>query len=530
MSFHFRKGSVPSPLGSRRKSHLHLTAYITTTRRTAPLTQGHVRVHQSHAPPFSQGLPSGLARSQQLYMMQRFLNIPATPSYVDKDGGLVLDRVVANIGGNTWWHTLTLRLRAQRAWNTQQFSEGKPHQVLGDPSMYALGGRFRAGFSRSTVFKAFGELGSLKGLVERFKTLSNNNNNNNNGEGGAAGGDLDEKPRGRVTLQSKLLPWHVFQADVSLRERYQTADGYVDGPSHASLSLASRGPQFLNYRFGVRQWLDETLPAFERATTPEGGALLRPPPRREATAGVSLEQQMVLWRGERRPAASGRRPGGYAALPQKPCVTVGGLIGAVARLPLVDSDGWVRGEFEGRHVASASLHANIGSFSRPILDYTALDLRYHVGATQPYRPLSDPKPAGEMSAIERAVNFNGRVQVESEVVHLAATQQLLGPLRLRAEVRCTPQAVGAATKSAWRELSSTTTTTGGGAGGGAVQGAGAGGKLGSAWTAVKGEMAGCELIYGVDCPIPPALGAARLVAWYNVNRGEAMAEMRLFDL
>ena len=73
-----------------------------------------MRVHQSQAPPFSLGLPSGLARSQQLYMMQRFLNIPATPSYVAKDHGLVLDRVVVNLGGRTWWHTLTLRLRAQR--------------------------------------------------------------------------------------------------------------------------------------------------------------------------------------------------------------------------------------------------------------------------------------------------------------------------------------------------------------------------------------------------------------------------------
>ena len=93
----------------------------------ASALEGHVRVHQSSAPPFTLGLPSGLARSQQLYMMQRFLNIPATPSYDDSKGvgdGLVLDRVVANFGGRSWWNTFTLRLRAQRAWNTQQFSEG----------------------------------------------------------------------------------------------------------------------------------------------------------------------------------------------------------------------------------------------------------------------------------------------------------------------------------------------------------------------------------------------------------------------
>jgi hypothetical protein len=56
------------------------------------------------------------------------------------------------------------------------------------------------------------------------------------------------------------------------------------------------------------------------------------------------------------------------------------------------------------------------------------------------------------------------------------------------------------------------------------------GRFGSAWHSVRGEMSAAEVIYGVDCPLPPALGAARLVAWYNVTRAEAMAEMRLFDL
>ena len=272
---------------------------------SAAAPDGHVRVHQSQAPPFSLGLPSGLARSQQLYMMQRFLNIPATPSYVAKDHGLVLDRVVVNLGGRTWWHTLTLRLRAQRAWNTQEFSKGKPHQVLGDPSMYALGGRFRAGFGRDTVLKAVGELGSLKPWAERFRRLTGRDPNVQNPANVPAAPPLphEEKPRGRVTLQSKSIPFHLVQFDVSHRERYQTPGGYRDGPSHASASVSSRGPQPFNYRFGVRQWLDDTIPAFER--TP-GSAALRPPPRREFTAGASLEHQATLWRGASR--ASARSP------------------------------------------------------------------------------------------------------------------------------------------------------------------------------------------------------------------------------
>ena len=303
---------------------------------TAP--DGHVRVHQSSPPPVSLGRPSGLARSQQLYMMQRFLNIPATPSYVEKDGGLVLDRVVANVGGKSWWHTLTLRLRAQRAWNTQEFSKGKPHQVLGDPSMYALGGRVRVGFGPNTVLKAVGELGSLKPWAERFRRLTGRDPNVQNPANVPAAPPLphEEKPRGRVTLQSKSIPFHLVQFDVSHRERYQTPGGYRDGPSHASASVSSRGPQPFNYRFGVRQWLDDTIPAFER--TP-GSAALRPPPRREFTAGASLEHQATLWRGEP-PRASARSPSrGYAALPQLPCVSVGALVGAVARVPLLTPRG-----------------------------------------------------------------------------------------------------------------------------------------------------------------------------------------------
>ena len=470
---------------------------------TAP--DGHVRVHQSSPPPFSLGLPSGLARSQQLYMMQRFLNIPATPSYVEKDGGLVLDRVVANVGGKSWWHTLTLRLRAQRAWNTQEFSKGKPHQVLGDPSMYALGGRVRVGFGPNTVLRAAGEIGSLRPVVEWVQRLTNGApapdpaaanlpplnakgvkssgpgganavNNNNAGSSSLNAPDAaDEAFRGRITLQSKSVPFHVVQVDLSRAERYQTPRGYQDGPSHVSAHIASRGPSALNYRVGVRQWLDETLPEFERAPGSRGpGYPDRAPPRRELSAGVSLEHQATLWRGERRPAPPGRRPGGYAALPQRPCVCVGGAIGAVARVPLADDpeSQWVAGRAEARHVASATAHCSLGSFQRPVLDYTSIDVRFDAGATQ-VRGFGDgPGPGGSggtpnggnqnaaggsgmkassspMSAFQRAVNFDGRVAVESETLTLAATQQVLGPIRVRAEVRCSPAAACDAARSWW---------------------------------------------------------------------------------
>jgi len=494
---------------------------------SAAALDGHVRVHQSHAPPFSLAMPSGLARSQQLYMMQRFLNIPATPSYVKAEDGMVLDRVIANVGGRTWWHTLTLRLRAQRAWNSQSFNEGRPHRILGDPSLYALGGRFRAGFSRHTVLKAFGELGSLKGLLGRFGGLRRadpnaSNPNVTNAPQGVASAttiDPDEIPRGRVTLRSTAVPYHVFTADWSRRERFQTVDGYEQGASHVTLSLASRGPQHVNYRVGVRQWLDETVPPFELA--PEGGR--RAPPRREFVAGASAEKQLTLWRGEVRPPAEGKRPGGYAALPVKPCVTIGGILGAICRVPMGNSEpGWKSGEGEWRQVCSGTAHVSFGSFQRPMFDYTSVDLRYDAGAIAPRRPLAE-RPAHELTVVERALESSG-VRVESETVTLAATQQILGPLRGRLEVRCHPGALVRATTEGWNSFKTPRKESDGE--GGEVYS----GRFGSAWHSVKGEMSAAEVIYGVDCPLPPALGAARLVAWYNVTRAEAMAEMRLFDL
>ena len=525
-----RKLGKMSPLSQRAMEPTKAAfgkAFWDQEAESAAALDGHVRVHQSHAPPFSLAMPSGLARSQQLYMMQRFLNIPATPSYVKAEDGMVLDRVIANVGGRTWWHTLTLRLRAQRAWNSQSFNEGRPHRILGDPSLYALGGRFRAGFSRHTVLKAFGELGSLKGLLGRFGGLRRADPNASNpnvtnapqGVAPAATIDPDETPRGRVTLRSTAIPYHVLTADWSNRERFQTCDGYEQGASHFTLSLASRGPQHVNYRVGVRQWLDETVPPFELA--PEGGR--RAPPRREFVAGASAEKQLTLWRGEVRPPAEGKRPGGYAALPVKPCVTIGGILGVICRVPMGNSEpGWKSGEGEWRQVCSGTAHVSFGSFQRPMFDYTSVDLRYDAGAIAPRRPLAE-RPAHELTVVERALESSG-VRVESETVTLAATQQILGPLRGRLEVRCHPRALVRATQLGWNSFKTPRKESDGE--GGEVYS----GRFGSAWHSVKGEMSAAEVIYGVDCPLPPALGAARLVAWYNVTRAEAMAEMRLFDL
>ena len=566
---------------------------------TAP--DGHVRVHQSQAPPLSIGLPSGLARSQQLYMMQRFLNIPATPSYVKDDGGLVLDRVVMNVGGRTWWQTLTLRLRAQRAWNTPEFSKGKPHHVLGDPSMYALGGRFRVGFGAHTVLRGLGELGSLSGAVEDFRKFKRrlrldgagedaDESNARNAPKGIKSSnkfkasnsyDDDISPRGRVTLQTKAISGHLVSCDASLRERYQTPTGYKDGPSFVSFSLASRGSRWFNYKLGVRQWLDNVIPPFERGVDQGGNkTVTRPPPRREATAGASVEHQVTLWRGKRRPTPQGKggRPGGYTALPQTPCVVVGALVGGTARIALADDSSGDdvagtsssaqtslgKGQVDHRQCVSVTAHASFGSFSRPLLDYTSVDFRYDLGSTSSGgmngdAPLMDAKDAPK-TMMEKMIQsqFAGSVKVESEMFTIGATQQVIGPVRARAELRIGPGAAGRAARAGWGEVTkkqnaglgkqsdaskppvpprgSNSKSSSGKYGAkptltsSSPSSAGNQSRMSSAWRAARREAPNAELVYGVDCPLPPALGAARLVAWYNVTRGEAQAEMRLFDL
>jgi len=379
--------------------------------------------------------------------------------------------------------------------------------------------------------------------------------------------------------------------DASLRERYQTPRKYIDGPSFLSASITSRGPRWFNYRLGVRQWLEDTLPAFEMSDV---NLVLRPPPRREATAGCSVEHQATLWRGKRRAAPKGsktRRPGGYAALPQTPCVVVGGLLGATARLALADNSvsentgpssvsvppSLRRGDVDYRHCLSLTAHASVGSFARPLLDYTAVDLRYDLGSTsgtasgshQNPAPVPDARDAPK-TMMERMVRagFDGRARVENETVTAGVTQQILGPVRLRAELRFSPGTAGRAYRKGWQALTRDDATkekekekekektkrekedpslppraprgkpprrpgikdaagTMGSSMGKHSVGAG---RFGDAWSAARKEMSSAELVYGIDCPLPPALGAARLVAWYNVNRGEAQAEMRLFDL
>lgn len=442
---------------------------------------------------FSMTQPSGLARSQQVFMAQKFLNLPALPSYVREEGGMVLDRVVANVGTGTWWTTATARVRAQRAWNTEQVQEGKAHRALLDPSMYALGCRFRANATENVAVKAVGELGSVRGVTraaQRWLGASR-------GGGGKEMSNEELNPRVRVTMQTKI-PSHVVSVDLSHNERFKTNESYVDGPTTASVSLASRGRGDLNYRVSARKWMGKNLGSFG---VKDGG-------KKEIQAGASYEKQAVLWRGRRRRKAdSSSAVSGYTALPQVPILAVGGVYGTVMRKSL-DDEGE---QMQLQNFGSLSVHAQVGSFARPLFDYTSVNVRVDAGGMgAPNKPL-DAETQKPVSLTERLITMDGRLKSTPSSVTVSVGQQLLGPLRFRAEVRASGAQALSATRAGLNALKERKA-------------------MNEVRDSFKKHITSPEIIYGLDCTLPPTIGSARVVGWYNATRQEAFAELRLFDL
>ena len=442
---------------------------------------------------FSMTHASGLARSQQVFMAQKFLNLPALPSYVREEGGMVLDRVVANVGTGRWWTTATARVRAQRAWNTEQVQEGKAHRALLDPSMYALGCRFRANAMENVAVKAVGELGSVRGVTRAAQRRLGAAR----GREGKESEEEELNPRVRVTMQTKI-PSHVVSVDLSHNERFKTNESYVDGPTTASVSLASRGRGDLNYRVSARKWMGKNLGSFG---VKDGG-------KKEIQAGASYEKQAVLWRGRRRRKAdSSSAVSGYAALPQVPILAVGGVYGTVMRKSLDDEDE----EMQLQNFGSLSVHAQVGSFARPLFDYTSINVRVDAGGMgAPNKPLAaeTQKP---MSLTDRLITMDGRIKSTPSSVTVSVGQQLLGPLRFRTEVRASGAQALSATRAGLSALKERK-------------------PMNEVRDSFKKHITSPEIIYGLDCTLPPTIGSARVVGWYNATRQEAFAELRLFDL
>ena len=193
--------------------------------------------------------------AQQLHMLQRFFNVPASPSYHGPAGGLVLDRVLASAGNAACWVTATARLRAQAAWESPHTREGKPHRALLEPGLYGAGLRARAALPGGFLLRGSAQLDSLHAWLPS--------------PGASTGGEVATQSgvrgpvRARATLlHQALVPGH----DVTLDAGWHTSactnpgaalqpDGggaYVEVPRLASATVASRkGRRGLRYRLGL---------------------------------------------------------------------------------------------------------------------------------------------------------------------------------------------------------------------------------------------------------------------------------------
>jgi hypothetical protein len=93
-------------------------------------------------------------------------------------------------------------------------------------------------------------------------------------------------------------------------------------------------------------------------------------------------------------------------------------------------------------------------------------------------------------------------------VTISAAQQLIGPLRLRADLRLSAAAAAAAARGNWPPSAPPPVA----------------GRPVSAAT-----VDAVEAVYGLDVALPAVLGAARIVAWYSPQRREGLAELRFLE-
>ena len=513
---------------------------------TSPCSLGAVaRRAPGEASPLPQKLPSGISRSEQLLGLQRYLNFPFVPAYAGEDGGLVLDRVVHTLGsrGSSWWATITARLRAQRAWLQQKAGRSRKNSLL-DPTNYALSVQTNSRVSNSLSLCANLDFDDFNQVVA------------------LANGRESEVPlRMQAELKQKL-PWHQLTAEAILHGRYRgTGLGTIQVPRVLSADLASDSRKSgLRYQAGLFQVVsnDEgygqdagegpaglrTSTFLQCAATVEkdlvlwrgrkgreggrpGGKVLSPFELAYSTSkfGSEVNKLRLMSRTgasgpapkpSEKPASPPKRRMPFSALLNTPYLSFGGVAGVLAQADLgalgdasasdvlskvgrgLLSPGDGKFWATRRAFASAGLNAQLGTFSKHILDFTSVSLKLDTGVTF-------PGGSGETAAPESGAFRHGLLDQYGRSRHMlsaSVAQQVFGPLRVRADARCEvelrapPQGVPLLDKIA-----------------------------GCAGLPPGAQVP--EVVYGMDCQLPYLNGAARFSVWYSPTRREGLGEIRL---
>eukprot|EP00898_Chlorokybus_atmophyticus_P002157 jgi/Chlat1/2942/Chrsp2S04685 len=471
-----------------------------------------------------------LVRSQQLILMQhRYPLLPVVPA-VDGIRGVVVDRALAAIGGSAWWFTVLGRMCLQQAWRRRfqpNWDTGpSTWQVLSDPSLYSLSTRGRLALGQWTTASGSAELPSLGGL----STPSNASHL----------GRLMSAVRAKIRLRREL-PKHAVVLDAVWNSRFMDASGcYQDVPRLLAGSIASqRNAWGIRYKAGVYHLqpasdgyesslnLPEGVLAPPRRShahvhnqcTPQQHLQLQPTSPTHAQAAVTIERKGAFnlrrWRKKTEPP--------YSLLVTPPGISYGAVVGALARSPINLSKSNMRSHFEppGKSrllsstndgypelstgvFASVGFGAQLGHFSRPILDFTAVSVR--VDACSSIAAVSDAIDsmrtgrsfanglAASADADSITTLWSGTTR--RRTLTASVQQQLFGPVRAQVEAQF--------------DLDNKTHAADD--------------------SNIVGQPRLVELGYSVESIVPGSKGAMRVVAWYSPLRREGMIELRLLEL
>eukprot|EP00252_Welwitschia_mirabilis_P006481 TRINITY_DN17370_c0_g2_i1.p1 TRINITY_DN17370_c0_g2~~TRINITY_DN17370_c0_g2_i1.p1 ORF type:complete len:471 (+),score=87.26 TRINITY_DN17370_c0_g2_i1:217-1629(+) len=427
----------------------------------------------------------GYARPQQLIFIHKFLFCPFVPSYVNdpqNEGGVALERVLASAHGFNWWAALIGQFRIQKYFTIQRRKRSEDFEQPAD--------RGRPSFFKTFLNQSLYAAGffSKISLGSRTSILASSE---------ASG---TKKGQHKALLRHKLQN-HDITMDASWNEKYIQMQGASwDLPLSLSLNLFSNRPSpGLQYAFSIchNSVLPKDCNAFESTKSPSAVVSgLR------AKSTILMEGQSDIWKsnqqGEGKP---------YNLFNIRPHVTLAGLIGAsfdalfgshasimglkqlLIRQPsqTISSDaslkdGIKRPRFSADLFASVGCSMQLGNFQKTFFDLTKVETRFEIG-------MPSKLVIGVSKGLNNFFKLAADVQDKNESLRSSVVfmlqQQVAGPLCARVDSRLFLD-----------EL------------------------------LMRSRAHTSELAFGLDYSLP-ALGAAKVVAWYSPTLEQGMVEFRL---
>ncbi|KAL0051417.1 hypothetical protein WJX82_007067 [Trebouxia sp. C0006] len=291
---------VPEKLNSRQEVRNAIASqFWDQPAHSVRSLDGMARTLPCEPPPVGQTAASGLLRPQQLLITQA-AGLPVLPGFSRHDGGVVLDRVIAKVGGKEWWANLSGRAKAQQMWTAHR-GGAKVGDALKNLNSYGLNARTRFALGRNGTLNWVLEAPNAHDLCDSIE--------NKAGKGTKKRHAGRSKPALKSQAWAKYqLPGHDLVGSTAWNQEYlDSAANYSTVPMALSLDLASKDrPDGIQYRVGLHQ---------VSAPEVEGSQLCGPEEATSSSAAcfrsslhiqgaVAVEGEGHLWRPSRRASAA----------------------------------------------------------------------------------------------------------------------------------------------------------------------------------------------------------------------------------